>query len=71
MELNKKELSLNYKAVKAREYNLDNFKCLMGNIRSNAYHIKNYAENEDVRQKKKEYNKMYWAKKQLAKTLTA
>ena len=26
-----------------------------------------YAESEEVRDKKKEYNKLYWAKKQLAK----
>ena len=71
MEDTKRQYSINYKAVKAREYNLDSFKCLMGNIRTNAYHTKNYAENEDVRQKKKEYNKMYWAKKQLAKISTA
>jgi len=64
----KKEYSINYKAVKAREYNSDSFKCLMGNIRTNAYHTKNYAENEDVRIKKKEYNRLYWARKQLAKS---
>jgi len=67
MEIVKKEYSINYKAVKAREYNEDSFKNIINNMRSCAFNNKKYAENEDIREKKKEYNKMYWAKKQLAK----
>ena len=70
MENMKKEYSVNYKSVKSREYNEDPFKYAMSNFRSCAFNSKRYAESEEIRDKKKEYNKRYWAKKQLAKIST-
>ena len=67
METVKKEYSTNYKSIKSREYNQDTFKYALSNFRSCAYNSKRYAESEEIREKKKEYNKRYWAKKQLAK----
>jgi flagellar biosynthesis GTPase FlhF len=67
MECVKKEYSNNYKSVKSREYNEDPFKYALSNFRSCAFNSKRYAESQEIRDKKKEYNKRYWAQKQLAK----
>ena len=62
-----KVYSDNYFAKKAREYNQDPFKYAQLKIRTAAYHSRRYHSEEEVRLKKKEYNRLYWLKKQEMK----
>ena len=64
---NEKVYSDNYFAKKAREYNEDPFKYAIFKIRAAAYQSRKYHNEEEVRAKKKEYNRLYWIKKQEMK----
>lgn len=62
-----KVYSDNYFAKKAREYNQDPFKYAILKMRVAAYKTRTYHNDEEVRAKKKEYNRQYWLKKQEMK----
>jgi hypothetical protein len=70
MENVKKEYSMIYSAVKQREYDNDPFKYAIKKMNCSRFNSIKYHNDEETRLKKQEYNKQYWAKKQLAKIST-
>jgi hypothetical protein len=70
MENVKREYSMVYSAIKQREYDNDPFKYAVKKMNCSRYNSIKYYNDEETRLKKQEYNKQYWAKKQLAKLST-